>query len=101
MPNRQLGGYVVGVFSNWADRKLIGGWQQALRLRVIQLHAGVTIIAGIVYNASKQFPELAQQVVTYLPPGMFNPLAVNAALVAWLLLGAYARLVNQAPKGGG
>ena len=95
----QLGGYAMwGVISSWFDRKLIDDWRQAFRLHILQLHIAMTAVAAVIYNMAKSYPSLAQDVISKLPPELFKPVVVNILLAAWLLLGAYARLVPQPKK---
>lgn len=85
----------MNALAGFLDGHLIAAWRKALRLRIIQLHTGITVLAAAIYNLAKAYPTMAQDVLSRLPPTLLHPAAVNTALVVWLVIGAYARLVPQ------
>jgi hypothetical protein len=87
-----------GTITGWLDLKLINSWRSALRFRIIQLHLAITGAAAAVYNLAKAYPDLAQTMVSKLPPELLKPVFVNVLLAVWLLIGAYARLAPQVKK---
>jgi hypothetical protein len=85
----------MGLITRFLDNHLIADWRKALRLRIIQLHLAITAIGAAIYNMAKQYPDAANQIVAKLPPELLNPVFVNLGLLAWLILGLYARLSPQ------